>query len=134
MNYIKKLSLYIKKNNIDGDLDFDVWPATQDCSENDGMYVFNWNIDTRYTFGTKVRLLKNQGHQSNIRIEKVELNNITLNDLDRWAKYITQKGDIVPGTYGYMNIEGEYRLKIRQNALIHNYFIYFFNQSFHRKA
>jgi hypothetical protein len=126
MNYIQKLSLYIKPNNIDGDLKFDVAPFDE-CKEDNGVYIFTLDHDARSTTLVRVKLLENLGQQSHLQIEKIELNNTVLNNFDRWARYVTPQGTI-PGTYGYMGMVGEYVIKIHQNALVHNYMTYFLSR------
>jgi hypothetical protein len=77
-----------------------------------------------------VTLLSNQEPHSHLLIERVTLGGVQLNDINVWSTYrLRDTGQCVPPTHGWIDRPGEYRLRIRHNALVHNYVSYFYNIS-----
>lgn len=129
MNKLQKLSLSIKANQIDGPLSFDVISTYQlQPEQENNCYEFNTWHDVTKTSSVTVRLLENFGKKTHLQIEKIKLNEISLDNLDLWSRYVTFDRGVIPGTFGYMSVPGEYRMKIHQNALVHNYMAYFLSR------
>lgn len=130
MNKLQKLCLYIKSNEIDGHLLYSVKSSDAMHSKKDHDYhIFETSHDVTGMSTISVTLHKNFGHQSYIKIEKITLNDIELNHLDLCARYHTFDRGVIKGTFGYMSIPGTYKIKIHQNAMVHNYILYFLSRT-----
>ena len=122
-NKKQKLSIYIHSEY--SDTVFDVIPA-ETVAHADGVQIFETEVESGRNSTVSVKLLEKPTHQSNIQIKRVVLNGIELGNIDQYStyrSYITRR--LIPRTYGYMNEIGEYRIRVHQNAIIHNYLSYF---------
>lgn len=124
MNKKQKLLLYIQVNEIDGALDFTVDPAIPAVVK-DGVWIYEFEHTVGTNTKIKVDLKGRQGNQSHIIIKEVQLDGQTLNNLDRWSRYVVYETGQTESTFGYMGKPGCYVLTIHQNALVHNYMSYF---------
>ena len=122
-----KLSLSIQVNEIDGDVEFDVDPYCQPRIIDD-VWMYEWWHEPKKKFRIRVTLKNKKGTQSHLNIKEVRCNDVVLNNIDRWGKYIMPNGAI-RSTYGYMDLPGCYMLSVHQNALVHNYMSYFLDRS-----
>lgn len=130
MNNLQKLCLYIKSNEIDGHLSYNVQSSGAIHSKTDHDYhIFETLHDATGISTLSVTLHKNFGRQSHIIIDKITLNNIEINHLDLCARYHTFDRGVIKGTHGYMSIPGTYKIKIHQNAMVHNYILYFLSRT-----
>lgn len=127
MNKKLKFSLYLRPNEIDGCLDYEVIGAKLD-REVDGVMIYTGFHDTSKTTKLVVRLRENNGHDSHLLIEKLIVNDIELKNIENWSCYICgSTGKKLALTHGWVSQKGDYILKIRQNPLVFNYLNWFYD-------
>jgi len=114
------LSLYIR---CDSPEEVEVTPVTERSYSNG---VLTCSLD--HNPGSQSRISVINHSKCAIQIEQVTLNNIELNNLSQWSRLIVD-GKVQPCTHGYIIENGEYKLTVHQNPLIHNYLAYFLSRS-----
>jgi hypothetical protein len=120
----------LQVNEIDGPLDFVVDPSSPAKFENN-LWIYEFDHIVGKKTQIKVILKNIQGTQSHLIIKQITLNDLVLNNLDLWSKYIVYGNDQPMSTFGYMNQPGYYVLNIHQNPIIHNYMTYFLSRCKH---
>ena len=126
-----KLSLYIKVENIDGAVDFDVLPATNDCVLlDDNIFKYSWEYDSSTVFVISVVVNSITGTKSNVQIKQLTGNEIDISNLNKCSIYKRFcDNEIIQDSYGYMAWPGEYKIKLRYSPMIHRYITNFLEQS-----
>jgi len=127
MNQKQKINLflYLKFNNRDN-IKYTITPSPDKIfMSDDGLEVisFGMNPDDIFLVNVTVNEIK---LQSSLIIEKIVLNDIQLNHLDSFGRYLTSHG--VRKTYGFMDEAGSYKFKIRYNAISQNYLNFLLNK------
>lgn len=122
---ICKIQMFFEKNQIDGDIDFDVVPPGN-MYGNDQTYIYETNCVLDAITHIQIKIKQRQGHQSHIRITKIVCNGVELKNWNCWSSYVLDDGKSIPPTYGYIDRPGTYTFKIRQNAMVHNYISYLY--------
>lgn len=123
----KKLNffLYLQLNRIDVDFQYQVIGAEL-IEQQESHVVYKGIHNTDSVTEIVVRLDKPEGTQSYLRIDRLVLNDVELKNIENWSSYVCGiTGKKLPLTHGWMSQPGDYRLKIRQNPLVHNYVNYF---------
>ena len=122
-NKKQKLLVYVKCNYGDGAVNYEVLCDSlvfQKVSSN--LTVYETEIDLAKTNKITVRLSSKTGSNGHLVIEKINLGGIDLRNLWATSLYLRQDNNqLIPYTSEYMGIPGDYIIKIRQNALVHNY-------------
>lgn len=118
-----KFSLFVQLNEIDGPLDYEIIGASY-CNNIDNIYEYTGLHDPTGITPITIRL-KNNTSKSYILIKKLVVGDITLDNMQQWSTYILDDGNPTTLTHGWIDRNGEYRLKIRYSPAAQNYISYF---------
>ena len=113
------LTLKIKfqpNNNVD----FTFKPEVNKTYNEDDCVVVEYLIDPSKIFHFSV--YADASHTQTLLIKSISVNSYNLTRFDKYGKYWTDSG--IKKTHGYMDEPGEYRFKIRYNALSHEFLTY----------
>lgn len=127
MNKHAKLSLCVQVNEVDGPIDFVVEPC---CVAGiiDNIWTYEWETVPQKKFQIAVDLRSRSGNKSHLIIQEIKCDSVVLNNLDTFGRYVTHKDSVLRKTHGYMDFPGRYSFNIHQNALVHNYMLYFWGK------
>ena len=122
-NKKQKLLIYVKCDHGDGALDYEIvsdYPVFKKLGTE--LDVYEIDIELTKTNKITVKLLNKTGSTGHLEIKKIELGGIELRNLWATSLYIQKDNkQLIPYTSGYIGIPGDYVIKVRQNALVHNY-------------
>jgi len=118
-----KYLLYVKNNNIDGEIKFSVDGAQLDTDT--GHYVGKHDPNRITTIKINLDCLNTK--QSYLQIEKLVVGDVILNNMDKWSTYILEDGSISEYTNGWLAKSGTFYIKIKYSPLVQNYMSYFLN-------
>ncbi len=126
-----KLSLYIKVENIDGEVNFRILPSTAVCTVlEDQTLVYSWNYDLSSIFNVSVIVDSIDGIKSNLQIKKITGNEVDISNINNCSIYKRFSDNaIIKNSHGYMSWPGEYKIKIRFSPMIHRYITNFLEQT-----
>ena len=121
---LKKLSLYARSKGNAANIEWrvlgnpDSWHGLAP-----DLVRFDWVHDVRTVTQIGLQVLSRTDHDSAVIIERIEIDGEPLSDLDHFGIYQLRSGGI-KRTYGYMDEPGQYRFKIRFDAVVHNFVLY----------
>jgi hypothetical protein len=116
---LKKCFIYATCNGT-ADVSFDHTKALY--TKTDTGFIVEFDVDVTRTFILKI-LINNLSTNGNIKIDKILLNNVELHHLNNFTWLVT-KDRRVRKDYGWIDQDGEFVIKLRQNPISQNYLNY----------
>jgi hypothetical protein len=116
---LKKCFIYASRNGT-ADLTFNQPPIAYKTS--DSGFIVEFEVDVTRTNVLKI-IINNLTDNSHIKIDKILLDGVELNFLNNFTWLVTQHKQI-QRQYGWINQNGEFVIKLRQNPISQNYLNY----------
>jgi hypothetical protein len=91
-------------------------------TKKDNGFTLEFDVDVTKTFILKM-FIKNLSDNGNIKIDKILLNSVELQHFNNFTWFVT-KDRKVRKDYGWIDQNGEFIIKIRQNPISQNYLNY----------
>lgn len=119
----KKCSLYIRPNNKDGSIEYTVTPKPTSVVEVDGVVRYDFNVKVDNPGLIRIVVSSRLGAESHLTVEKIVYNNQPIDNINS-VGFLKPKNGEVRRTYGYIDCEGEYIVKLHTNPVSLNYLNY----------
>lgn len=117
MKNILNLKVKFQPSN---DVEYKFTPKVNKTYTEDDCECVEYHIDPRKIFNFGV--YANANSKQKLIIKSISINQVNLTQFDVYGKYWTANG--IRQTHGYMDEPGEYKFKIRYNALSHEFLTY----------